>query len=343
MLALEAKALAHEWVQNYNQTQPLLGAYLNGSLTTLRDKQPLSPFSDVDINLVLSGPDAPPKIGKIHYKSILLDVSFVPEDSLFPPKKLLSTYEICGAFRTNNILFDPSGRLSTLVKRVSTDFARPIWVKARLDYTQHKIIRGQSAFQMDQPLLENLNAWLFPAGICCHLILVGALSNPTVRLRYLVVRQALHQGGFSPLYEELLALIGCESIAPFAVQRHLNHLTKAFDAAAPYATNTPFPFSADLTPAARSITIDGSQQLINEGNHREAMFWVAATFIRCHLVLKSQNPALHYAHWLHFMAMLQDMGASNNQLVAKKQQATLALLPKVQKTAQAIYQAIYTP
>jgi hypothetical protein len=29
-----------------------------------------------------------------------------------------------------------------------------------------------------------LNAWLFPTGVTCHVLLVAALRNPTVRLRY---------------------------------------------------------------------------------------------------------------------------------------------------------------
>ena len=35
-----------------------------------------------------------------------------------------------------------------------------------------------------------------------------------------------------------------------------------------------------ITPAARPIAIDGSRELIEAGAHREAVFWIVATFAR---------------------------------------------------------------
>jgi hypothetical protein len=57
-------------------------------------------------------------------------------------------------------------------------------------------------------------------------------------------------------------------------------LAEVFDLAT-QVNRSDLPFSSDITPLARAIAIEGSQQLINAGNHREAVFWTIATFARC--------------------------------------------------------------
>ena len=51
---------------------------------------------------------------------------------------------------------------------------------------------------------------------------------------------------------------------------------------------TRFLFSGDITPQARGVAIGGSQALIDRGDHRDAMFWIVATFARCHAILAAE-------------------------------------------------------
>lgn len=122
-----------------------------------------------------------------------------------------------------------------------------------------------------------MTAWLFPTSVTTLLPLVAALRNPTVRLRYPAAREVLDEYGHADLYPQLLELLGCAQVTRERVQEQLSELARTFDATAAVA-RTPFFFSADITPAARTVPIDGSQELIDRGDHREAVFWIIATF-----------------------------------------------------------------
>ena len=60
---------------------------------------------------------------------------------------------------------------------------------------------------------------MFPSSRVTHVVLVAALQNPTVRLRYRAARQALHAVGRPDLHESFLALLGCADVAA-GVVRH---------------------------------------------------------------------------------------------------------------------------
>src|ERR687898_1419050 len=99
---------------------------------------------------------------------------------------------------------------------------------------------------------ERVLAWLFPTGVTTHVLLTAGLRNPTVRLRYLSARTLLDDYGRPGFHRELLALLGCAELPRERVERHLTAMTAAFDTAAAVAA-TPFPFSSDITPAARPV------------------------------------------------------------------------------------------
>src|SRR6185437_2313304 len=107
---------------------------------------------------------------------------------------------------------------------------------------------------------------------------ICALRNPTVRLRYLAARDVLNEYGHIGFYDKLLKLLGCVDLTANRVEQHLSNLEHTFDDAAA-AAKTPFFF---ITATSRPIAIDGSRELITTGNHLEAIFWIIATFARCH-------------------------------------------------------------
>jgi len=53
-----------------------------------------------------------------------------------------------------------------------------------------------------------------------------------------------------------------------------------------------FPFGTDLTDKSRPIAIGGSQELIEAGLHREAVFRLVATYARCEKVFSTAAPAM---------------------------------------------------
>src|SRR5439155_16138520 len=120
--------------------------------------------------------------------------------------------------------------------------------------------------------------------------LVAGLKSPTVRKRYLAVRELLAEYRYSDFYESLLETLGCVRMDRERVEHHLAALTQAFDAAKS-VVKTPFFFASDISNIARPIAIDGSRDLIECGCHREAIFWMVATYSRCQKVLCHDAPA----------------------------------------------------
>ena len=330
MLVSQAIAAAAAWTQAYAKTYPILGAVLNGSVLERSDGDLLPESSDVDINLIAE--EAPEqKPGKFRFQGALLEASFLPFSMVDPMEKALTTYEIAGAFRSpRGLLRDPSGRIRPIVAYVSERFAQPEWVRVRCENVYRKILRGTGSYREDLPLLDNINCWLFPTGILTHAILVAALRNPTVRLRYLRSRAVLDDWNRLDVYEALLEPLGCSNMTASQALRHLQGLERTFDLAAA-RRQTAFPFQNDIDPAARAVAIGGSLDLIEAGNPREAVFWMAATYERCHRILAADAPELHEARLPHFLAFLADLGVTTHADLRQRFKQVEGLLPLVRE------------
>jgi len=213
-------------------------------------------------------------------------------------------------------------------------------VRRRCEDARRKAETGLQGIDPAAPWPDQVTAWLFPTGVTTHILLVAALLNPTVRLRYRAVREALVAYGHASLYQDLLRLLGCAELTPQRVDHHLRALARTFDTAAAAAARTPFFFSSDITPTARPIAIDGSRDLIQAGLHREAVFWIVATFARCHKILAVDAPwdaqrALAPA----FDDILADLGIASTDDLLTRAASVIQFLPAVWAAAEAILSA----
>lgn len=280
----------------------------------------------------LSSPNKTPppsKPGKLNFRDTLIEITYLSWNQLRSVEEMLSSYHLAGSFRVDTVIADPTGDLRRLQSQVSRRFAERFWVRRRCEDAQQKVERNLRSIAPTTPWPDQVTAWLFPTGVTTHVLLVAALRNPTVRLRYLAAREVLQEYGYEDLYWELLALLGCADWMPQQVQRHLDSLERTFDAAAAVA-ETPFFFSSDITPAARPIAVDASRELIQSGFHREAVFWIVATFARCHMILGTDAPQLQRSLTPAFNALLADLGVhSRDDLVQRGKQVLLVPAPAV--------------
>ncbi|MET7343489.1 hypothetical protein ACIOEZ_24955 [Streptomyces sp. NPDC087866] len=291
----EARAAAAHWVAAHARPAPgYLGAYFSGSTVGRPDGAELAVSSDVDVVVVREGHEAPAKPGKLLHEGALLEITYEPWAALADPDAVLGAYHLAGGFCRDTVIDDPTGRLRALHAYVAPRFAERDQVRRRCLDARHRVESRLAALDTGQPFAARVMAWLFPTGVTTHVPLVAALRNPTIRLRYPAVRDVLTKYGQQALYPELLALLGCEEVSARRVRHHLGELTRTFDATVPVA-RTPFFFSSDLTERARPVAVDGSRELIDRGDHREAVFWIVATFARCHTVLAVDAPDLHTA------------------------------------------------
>jgi len=339
MLVKEAKETARRWVMEAGMQIPRLwGAFLHGSINWLADDAAFPAESDVDIMLVLDETNPGLKLGKFLYQDLLLEVSYLPKGEIQSAERVLGLYHLAGSLRAPNILFDPWGELTRIHKTVAEEFAKRRWVEQRCRHALEKILQG-CRLDPAASFPDQVNSWLFPTGITTHVLLTAGLKNPTVRLRYLAVRNLLSEYGLLDFHEELLELLGCVDMTQAQAASHLAELAKAFDAAKG-CQRTPFFFSSDLTDAARPIVIDGSRRLINEGYHREAIFWMAATYVRCLKVLTCDGSEKELEEASRgFRMLLADLGIEDTLDLQARIRKLKAALPKIWAMAEAIIDA----
>ncbi|QYR23591.1 hypothetical protein KZ483_12225 [Paenibacillus sp. sptzw28] len=334
-----ARAVAAEWVtHNASREVWFRGAYFSGSTVGMSDEAKLSPASDVDIVIVTAQTEPPLKLGKFIFRDTLLEVTYLSWNELSSVEEVLSSYHLAGSFRVDTIIADPTGHLRLLQTQVAHHFAVRRWVRRRCENATQRVENSLRAIDISAPWHDQVTAWLFPTGITAHVLLVAALRNPTVRLRYLAARGVLDDYGHSGLYNDLLKLLGCVDLTASRVEQHLTNLEHTFDAAAA-AAKTPFFFSTDITAVSRSVAIDGSRELIRAGNHHEAIFWIVATFARCHKILAADAPHLLNVHAPAFHEIVADLGITSAGTLIHRARDVIQFLPRLWKTSEAILSA----
>lgn len=335
-----ARAAAADWVMRHAVRQDgFCGAYFSGSTVGRPDDAELPASSDIDVVVVLALDEPPPKPGKFVWRGALLEITYLPRSLLASPERVLASYHLAGSFRTDTLIADPIGELRALQAHVSRRFAERGWVRRRCRDAQLKIERSLQSLDPSAPWHDRVTSWLFPTGITTHVLLAAALRNPTVRLRYSAARSALSDFGHAGRYPELLELLGCAHWTAEQTERHLDGLARTFDAAAA-AARTPFFFSTDITPSARPVAIDGSRELIRTGNHREAVFWIIATYARCHKILAADAPPERQRELAPaFEAAVADLGIASTGDLARRAEEVLRYLPRLWETAEAVMSA----
>jgi hypothetical protein len=335
----QAKDAARQWVRAKASDAPgFAGAFFHGSINWLPDDALLPATSDVDVMLVYAHPPAL-KLGKILYRDVLLEISHLPSDQLQSPEQILGISHLAGSFQKPSVIADPAGRLTRLNAAVAREYARRRWVRQRCEHAQSKILRNLQGLDPSAPFPDQVLAWLFATGVTTHMLLAAGLRNPTVRRRYLTTRELLAEYGHLDFYEPLLSLLGCAQMSRLRVEQHLVALAEAFDAAKT-VVRTPFFFASDISDLARPLAIDGSWELIERGFHREAIFWIVATYSRCQKIFHQDAPAEMRAHFTPaYRRLVGDLGITASADLPRRSAQVEAFLPRVWTVVEAILAA----
>jgi hypothetical protein len=333
----QAKDAARQWViEEASRITGFCGAYTVGSTNWLPDDAQLTTTSDFDIMVVLTDPSQASRRGKFRYREVLLEASYLRNDQLRSSDLILSDYHLAPSFRTTSIILDPSGHLTALRAIVCQDYAKRQWVRQRCANARDRVMGHLRSINERDSLHDLVIACLFGAGITTHVLLVAGLRNPTVRARYVAVRQLLADYDHLEFHETILELLGAARMSRGRVGQHLTTLTDIFDAAKK-AIKTPFPFASDLSDIARPIAIDGSLELIERGYHREAMFWIAVTHSRCQKVLSSDASAeLAQSFSDSYRDLVGDLGIASFSEVRRRCAEVERFLPRVWEAAERI-------
>jgi hypothetical protein len=340
MIVKDAKELARQWViEEASKAPGFYGALYAGSTNWLPDEADFPPTSDVDVWVVLADPAPLAKLGKFIYRDVILEVSYLTNDQLRSSDQILGDYHMAGGFRTPSIIADPSGLLTELQAAVSRNVAKRQWVYKRCEHAKNRVLRNLRSLKESDPFHDQVTAWLFATGVTTHVLLVAGLRNPTVRQRYVAVRELLADYGLLGFYDTLLEMLGCARMSRESVTQHLTALTNVFDAATAVVKMT-FPFTSDISDTARPITIDGSWDLLERGYHREAVFWMVASYSRCQKVLYHDARAEMQDRFTPgYRRLLGDLGVTSFADLQQRKEQIEALLPRVWEVAEAIMAA----
>ena len=336
VLVGKAKLAAEEWVRCEGSALPgFQGAFLAGSVTTLPDEVPLPESSDVDISVVMEEPP-PVKAGKFRFRGALLEVSYEARERLRTPETVLRDPHLAGGIRGMHIVADPLGRLASLQSEVARKYALRRWVRQRCRTATAAATGRLQHTDASAPLHERVTSWLFGTSLTALILLLAGLRPPTVRRRYAVVRDLLHECGRPDFHEELLQLLGCSDWSRSQAEKHLDAVANAFDRAKRLPKGD-FRFAADISQTARPVAIDGSRELIEQGLHREAVFWMVATSSRCQWVLHFNGPTgKGDRHRQGFQSMLSDLGIGDDADLETRRSQALEFLPRVNEMGEAV-------
>ncbi|GLK15001.1 hypothetical protein GCM10017600_84140 [Streptosporangium carneum] len=311
--------MAVRWLAGH-RVPGFTGAYVSGSVAWLPVETELPITSDVDLMIMVNG-EVPPKLGKFRHEGVLLEVGYAP---LQPAENVLASPALAPGLSRGVLLADPHGSLAALHAAVAREFAHPYWVRTRCAALEGRIA-ALAQLDVSRPLAERVLSWVFPASLPTLVVLTAAGANPTVRRRYVAAREVLTRYGEAEFHEEALDWLGCAHLSRSRVAAHLERLTDVYDRV-PY--DLARPYGSDLTPEARQISIGGTRDLVEQGLHREAVWWIVVTFARC-LTFAPYGTAA-------FQELLDDLGVGTPAAMRQRAGAIVGGLPRLRQVREAL-------
>jgi hypothetical protein len=296
MKASKAVEIAKNWVEQEAIHLPgFRAAHLSGSLSQLSGDQDLPDYSDIDVYCVMEDEHCFSQ-RKFRYQDALLETVSYPLSAYRSPEAVLSHPHLAHNFiEDNSILADPERLLETIHRVVKEEFAQPRWLQARYRQAKSNFL----AVVDDAGNAKTLNAgfpFLFRTlRLLSNLVLIAHLQAPTVRTVLSRAKRVLAQSGHAFLSDELLRVLGSERFSTGQVQSCLSRCVEAFDR----AVECRIPSSPDfnLDPAVRPYLIEGSEEMIHSGDHREALLWIAVMHWTANQALQNDAPEGEKPRW----------------------------------------------
>ncbi len=285
-----------EWVELHGKQIPgFRGAHLLGSILTLPHEAPFPSYRDVDLNIVCDEL-TDPMTHDVAYNGLILEYGTVSSERYRTPEDVLANPELAANLAAGGILADPYGLLAPLQQAVAAQYAHQRWVVARC--SQEKQMVSQVLGGLQHAAAPAEASWLLSSGalFLSGLLAEASLRAPTHRRCLVLMREVLHAHGHAELHEAILRLLGFAHLSRQQVDRYLRDCAETFDQAVA-VTRTPVPFQFKLQPHIRPYIIDGAQELIGQGYHREAMFWIGGFLIFANTAIQCDAPAAKKPHF----------------------------------------------
>jgi hypothetical protein len=285
----EVIEIVQEWVDLHARHLPdFAGAYLWAGITALPPDAPFPLYRDVDVVVALPE-GAQDDTVEVFYRGVMLEVISIDLKAHQDAEAILSNPSHGPNMATTQILADPTGILMPLQQKVAAEYGRRRWIEARCEKEKASADKHLATMRAASTPQERLDAvWAFLSALS-GLLAVAQLKRPTTRRTLALLGEMLEAEGRSDLHEAALTLFGSAHMSRVDVQAMLDQSVVAFDRSVEvYKTPTPYGFT--IRPHLRPYLSEATQEMIDEGKHREAMFWITALAGESYLVLHNDAP-----------------------------------------------------
>ena len=265
----DAKRIVVEWAQfNLPSWPRVVGALLAGSVNEKADAEPWTGGSDVDVWVFQEGKptERPPKFP---HAGLILEVATKPADLLADDNRVLDDPHLAPHLAGGQIVYDPTCTLASLAERVRPRYAGLNHLRARMKWAadNSRSKYGWCVKAKGDGLVGPLCVFVLGVRNTAAIAAIAALKNPTLRRCMAVQRNVLERFGYGELHEQALAVVGSGRLTQDDVREMVRPLPDLFRRACAVA-RTPFWAIFELEPAAESLFINGTVEMIDAGDHR---------------------------------------------------------------------------
>jgi hypothetical protein len=324
-----------EWVDLQARFLPdFAGAYLWGGITALSEDAPFRLYRDVDVVVVLTH-GAPDDEQEVFYRGLILEVIWKNLDDHRNAEAILADPSAGPNVATTQILADPTGILTPVHQAVAAGYRHNRWIQARCAAEKVSAEKSLGAMRQAATAEDRLNSAREFLNAISGLLAVAQLKRPTTRRTLALLRELLEAQGRPDLNEVALTVMGSVHMSRADVLATLDQTMIAYDRAVEvYQTSIPYGFA--LRAHIRPYYVDGAMEMIDEGNHREAVYWISC-LDTAYLSLRHDAPdAEKPVFAAQFQAMQVALGNTSAQVWAERVNNAARLAAEIYRIADAL-------
>jgi hypothetical protein len=280
------------WVDMQREQMPgFLGAHLMGGITSMASGETFPTYRDVDLHLIFRDDiEMPGENVEALYKGLMIEAGFRQQKDYRTPEVVLGDPVIASHMAVPSIVCDPTGWLTRLHEAVAREYAQRHWVQARCEAEKREAFGWlERAASLPDPITA-LNLLGYTCTFVSGVLALASLQPITGRRGAVQMRRILERWGRVDLHERLLTVFGVARLGREQVERSLRDATEAFDIAV-QVKRTPHPFGHKMYAHLRPYLVEGTQEMIREGFHREAAGWVMAYYASSIQIIQTDAPS----------------------------------------------------
>lgn len=335
----EVVEIVREWIDLHARHMPhFAGAYLWAGITALPADAPFPLYRDVDVVVVFTE-GTQDDTQEVFYRGVMLEVIAKKLDAHLDVEAVLADPSHGPNMATTQVLADPTGVLVPLQQAVAAQYGRCRWIRTRCEAEKATAEQQLAAMrQVSGPVNGEEALWTVwqLLNALSGLLAVAQLRRPTTRRTLSLLGELLDEQGRRDLHETALTVWGSAHMSRADVQAMLDQSVIAFDRSVE-VYHTPTPYGFTIRDHLRPYLTEATQEMIDEGHHREATFWIMTLATESYLVLQNDAPdAEKPVFAAQLQAMLADLGYTSAEAWAERVDSAERLAREIYLIADAL-------